>query len=455
MYQLKDYIATINGKEYSTQYTLENETKLILTRAKEENYTLPDWNTIVKINVLIKNMVTDGFWQKQDTILNFAYNDPTLADFSLINWKNPLSVTNLVTYSSDMSHQSWNSGGAQKKHNTTDTLAPDGTVTACKLNDTGAYENPSVPSKQFITANSSTITYSIYTKSGTAVFRTFLLRNETTSTNFEVGTFNYASNSFIGNTKWSSTNVGNDWYRISYTQNTGISQNNYLTMYFGGTGEIESFGTWYVWGAQVEDRDKASRYVPTGANPIYGNGIATSHGGMVYSATGYESNAIDGYINTHFNPVQTGINYTLNDAAFGGVCTKTESGNTAQSLLIANDAGTCLHYNHPESSQFKLNTSNTLSAPVGTFEKGLKLNVRYSNSNISIIDRHVNNTRTALMNLSALTNQHFKLFVAANFYSAQSMGFVQIGGSISYPQSQNFRVYYNDFLQRIGLEPIA
>lgn len=122
---------------------------------------------------------------------------------------------------------------------------------------------------------------------------------------------------------------------------------------------------------------------------------------------------------------------------------------------MANDAGTCLHYNHPESTQFKLNTSNTLSAPIGTFGKGLKLNVRYSNSNISIIDRHVNNTRTALMSLSALTNQHFKLFVAANFYSAQSMGFVQIGGSISYAQSQNFRTYYNDFLQRIGLEPIA
>lgn len=333
MQQLKDYTATINGKKYSPEYTLENETKLILARAKAENYTLPDWNTTVKINVLIKNMISDGFWQKQDTIFNFAYNNPNLANFSLINWKNPFSVTNLVTYSLDMSHSSWNSGGAQKTPNTTDTLAPDGTMTACKLDDTGASENPSVPSKQLIIANSSTVTYSIYTKSGTATSRTFLLRNETTTVEFTPGIFDYATGIITG-TGWIVKNVGNGWYYLSYTIKTGISIGNNLRIYYGRPAQatIGATETWYVWGPQVEDRDKASRYVPTGANPIYGNGMATSHGGITYSEMGYEGNAIDAYINTHYNPVQTGQNYTLNNAAFGGVCAKIESGNTAQSL---------------------------------------------------------------------------------------------------------------------------
>src|SRR5690606_15059649 len=43
----------------------------------------------------------------------------------------------------------------------------------------------------------------------------------------------------------------------------------------------------------------------------------TSGGGMIYDEFGYQGNGIDGYINTNFNPVTSGVNYTLNNASRG------------------------------------------------------------------------------------------------------------------------------------------
>ncbi|MFA5644536.1 MAG: type II secretion system protein [Patescibacteria group bacterium] len=65
------------------------ELTAIIARAEAEGFTLPSVSTLRQVDILIGAMKTSGFWDEQDLILNFAYNNTDLANFSRINWKNP------------------------------------------------------------------------------------------------------------------------------------------------------------------------------------------------------------------------------------------------------------------------------------------------------------------------------------------------------------------------------
>lgn len=302
----------------SPKFIPSPELQLIMDRAAEEGFNLPSPQLQAAIDALISNMKEDGFWQANDSILNFAYNTTTLPNFSRINWKNPFSITNLVTFSTDWSNAGWTSGGAVKTPNTTDTTAPDGTMTACKFDDTNASSSPGVPQKTGIIANSTTLTYSIYTKAGTALNRIFRLRDDTAGATRGSSILDYTTGTTMGG--GTAVNVGNGWYRLSITVTNCVIGNSH-SIYYGrvAAASIGATDTWYCWGPMIENRNQTSRYIPTGATPIYGNGLATIVGGMVYTTSGYKGNGIDGYIDTRYNPIETGVNYTLNNAGRGSV----------------------------------------------------------------------------------------------------------------------------------------
>lgn len=183
---------------------------------------------------------------------------------------------NLVQYSEDFTQPIWLKGGATITSNAI-TNPVDGAITATLWDDTNASLTPGVPIQSNIIATSTTVTYSIYTKAGTATNRNFLLRNSTTSTPFNQVNLNY-STGVLGNTPtgWTKETLPNGWYRLSYTQSTGISIGDSLTIYVGRGATAAAVGatdTWYTYGAQLEAGTAATTYQKTpaqiGASLVY------------------------------------------------------------------------------------------------------------------------------------------------------------------------------------------
>lgn len=458
------YLGALNqGKTYQ-YYDKSPELELVLSRAVAEGYTVPSTNTQVALDQLIKSMKADGTWYKEDTILNFTYNNAALSNFSLINLKNPWSITNLVTFSKDWSNASWANqlGTAIKTPNTTDTLAPDGSQTACKWTDSVGTDTAV---KANVISNATTVTFSLYVKAGTSITKNFLLRNNTTATNFTAGTFNFTTNTISG-AGWTSTSVGNGWYRISYTQSTGINVGDNFWIYPGGFGGAPTAGSWYVWGVQVEDRDKVSRYLPTGSTAIFGNGIATVKGAMTYTVNGWQSNGATGataaYIETKFNPSVTGRNYTLNNAGRG--CVVYKANTTAQtrwldfSRLGLPNAPNLLHINQvgQSSTSSRINSNTLLTSPLQISSLGFKGIYRDTATTLSILQQSTQNNYTN--NSSTIGTSEFILFnniPDGNLSTDAGMSIWTAGASKTFAETQNFRTYYNSYLTKIGLTAIA
>lgn len=167
--------------------------------------------------------------------------------------------TNLVPYSQDISNAAWTTSNLSV--NATAAVAPDGTTTANLLTVTATAAT--VVYQYFTALGTAPHTMSIYTKSGSGATAVFLLRNNTTLTNFTSATFTYATGTISG-ANWSVQAITNGWYRLSYTQATGITSGNSLALYAGHIGGTATAGqTHYVWGAQCEQASSAGPYIPT------------------------------------------------------------------------------------------------------------------------------------------------------------------------------------------------
>jgi len=172
------------------------------------------------------------------------------------------SATNLLTYSSELSAIS--TGASTRIAN--QLIAPDGSLTGVLIKGAGTAVTVIT---QSATATSTIMTFSCYVKVGIPSTRTtfsFLMRNATTGVDFTIGYFSTNTGSITG-TDWTSTHVGNNWYRISYTNTATqlISVGDTLTVYFGAIGAAIYSVTDVLglWGAQLEAQRMATSYIPT------------------------------------------------------------------------------------------------------------------------------------------------------------------------------------------------
>ena len=145
---------------------------------------------------------------------------------------------------------------------TTSGTAPDGTATAQLITSTSSsaitvYGNS-------IRAPAAIVTASVYVKQGNKATALLAMRNNTTSTIFQIGTLTFATGAITG-TGWTATDVGNGWFRCVFTQSTGISVGDTLYIYPMMSPVLTTGDTQYFWGAQIEAGSVATAYRPTTA----------------------------------------------------------------------------------------------------------------------------------------------------------------------------------------------
>ena len=211
----------------------------------------------------------------------FDYNPATLAPLGLLIEE---QRTNLLTYSADWTNIFWS------KLNITPTAAaavsPSGAVDAQRLQVTTTGLATLVTSSAVAVTTTSGATFSVYVKQGTgpAVGNSFVLRNDSTSTNLVSITLDYSTGAFVyvvGTTGASVTNAGNGWWRVQLSATSGITSGNSLNGYVGWSGgsTFTAGEHIFAWGAQLEAGAFATSYIPTVAAPLPRNAdIATMTG---------------------------------------------------------------------------------------------------------------------------------------------------------------------------------
>jgi hypothetical protein len=182
--------------------------------------------------------------------------------------------TNLALYSSSFDNAAWTSFFGTITAN--NTIAPDGTLTADRLNSTtntysGIYQSIG-------TLASTVYTYSIYAKAGTNNYLCMLAQgngNERAFFNLNTGTVGATQNIDSASIE----SVGNGWYRCQIQKTcTGIEM-------FVFSSNIENTtptanGNIYLWGAQLELGSYATSLIPTQAATVTRNADVISKTGI-------------------------------------------------------------------------------------------------------------------------------------------------------------------------------
>lgn len=148
--------------------------------------------------------------------------------------------------------------------------APDGTLTAGRLNTTGTGQFIRLATSQ---ATSTTYTFSVYAKAGTSswlVLRNYPVNNGTNINawfNLTTGTTGTIQ---AGYSSAAITDAGNGWWRCSVTGTSLGTITNNLVDITSATADGAGVGTGnlYLWGAQLEQRSSVSSYTPTTTQTI-------------------------------------------------------------------------------------------------------------------------------------------------------------------------------------------
>ncbi len=422
-------LATL-GKKYSP------ELQAIIDRANLEGFTLPSETTLVIIDVLIKAMITDGYWAKRDLILNFAYNDDNCREFSMINWKNPSgSLATEIKISDNLFGRSeeFNAGIWSKVScpiTTNSMLAPNGTTTADTINFT-ALTSRLQGNAVVIVGHKYNL--SVYCKPDTLT-KVGLGDNVNTTngaifdlTTLTVTLFGSGTNAII-------TAEPNGFYRCS----VDLTMQTNTFMIRNHTGAIPRQA--YFWGAQATIGYGLNPYLPT----------TDSFGQLQYGIYGFlgnNSNLPVPFINTNFNPT-IGINqYTLNNASRDFVIN-----NTITNSYVDSAGGTLENVIRLNNFANRINSGVNAVLNLFTATLGYKALNRINSTQIVSVNTSVAVTNT--LNSTTMSNRKQHLFNSSFSGSAIYLTYYSMGAEVV-TEGQLFRTAYNNYLTNIGLTPIA
>lgn len=226
--------------------------------------------------------------------------------------------TNIAPYSQAFNSWNGNSANVTISADTSDTTAPDGSNTADKL--TRGATTGSEAMARYINAlsTSTTYTYSVYAKAGSASTYLYIriLGTDSTIPGGLITVDLSNGNATVGSAFTSAvkvTLVANGWYRVSVTAKTASTFDgvNYFNMYDVGvsgsstniTGAADLY--LYVWGMQVEAGDFVTSYLP---NPSTGT---TTRAAETFTLANYTSRLVESF----YIDEQTGGSWSANIAA--------------------------------------------------------------------------------------------------------------------------------------------
>jgi hypothetical protein len=168
------------------------------------------------------------------------------------------SRTNIITNSSNFAASSWATVSSILTSVNID--LPDGTTGGFKISQNGG---SSYRMQDAIGLSSNNHFFSLFVK-GTShtsdfVFRIRSLRGE--DAKFNINTNNEISYNSGLSTNYFIEEYQNGWYRVGFESTMSNTLTNYFQIYPDTT--TNSFGSIYIWGAQVEEGSYATSYIPT------------------------------------------------------------------------------------------------------------------------------------------------------------------------------------------------
>jgi len=160
--------------------------------------------------------------------------------------------------------------------NTADVVAPDGTLTADKIENTINAPTAGAQLLQTLTTlGSGEYVYSVYAKigSGDTDSNRFVVRNNTTALNFVTITINWSTGAITQTTGSgaTATSAGDGWWRIVMPFSLTATVGDSIRFFVGVSGQVEGVGEFvYAWGAQLQRTPNHSNtYIPTTTAAVY------------------------------------------------------------------------------------------------------------------------------------------------------------------------------------------
>ena len=199
--------------------------------------------------------------------------------------------TNVITYSEDFSRQNtpWNTTQNSVNFEYNSTTAPDNETKAAKISKTSTRIYGSFFTGQTITS-AVDYSWSCFFKAGTHSVFTLQLTQGDTEFKAYFDLDNQASGMYTGSATTKIENYGNGWFRCSLA---GISSTTDLSVRFNlGLAYTTSNENWpsasdgeglfgYIWGAQLEQQNYATSYIPTSGSTVTRNGEVCNNAGQL------------------------------------------------------------------------------------------------------------------------------------------------------------------------------